>query len=400
MYYYITRHDEPYALIHLESCQCKNVRDAEIPEKSLDKEIVRLMNSKEVTSYILANDSEKNSLFYYEAAFGSGYSDLVEKTVDRSISDITKKYPLRDYKITYDIIREERYGYGYLEFTGKITGAFYYEFPVEELRKNKIPIDVITGNIVEYTDAFLKDNKELQKFRSYEADIKGDYICIVSGIKPDAYDLYEENIVDIIESIYEKIYDLDQSHEKYNDVFSMDLTDFLKIEGYIPSRIQEFHKLVEQTHLENAKVAMMTSYNLLIFTIAVPVSIPADFFNAQTEDISDPKTRFYPLFLYLRSLKNFGMFLSCASNKKVYLYLTKKIEYEHDDILDDYKKEFSQVLKIDRNFESVKNKINAFLPDVLNPYYLANVSDLNLKDIVPLNLDALEESFKGFFNRL
>lgn len=73
-YYYFTENGQPRTLLHLDSQQCMDVRDR---PTNLDNEEKELMETEEMTNYVMEHDNSDKALAFYSEKVGEGYDGQI-----------------------------------------------------------------------------------------------------------------------------------------------------------------------------------------------------------------------------------------------------------------------------------------------------------------------------------
>jgi len=107
-YYFFTKEGKPKTLLHLNSNQCMDVRDR---PTNLDNKEKDLMESEEMTDYVLANDNSDSALAFYSEKVGDGYdgkiSSIFIEKLDKLTTDANSK--LEIFSISEPYVEELEY---------------------------------------------------------------------------------------------------------------------------------------------------------------------------------------------------------------------------------------------------------------------------------------------------
>jgi hypothetical protein len=88
-YYYFTLDGAQHTLVHLESDQVMDVQDR---DKELSSDEIDLMESEEITKYVLENDNGDNAIINYLRRVGDGYNGMIRDAFVGQIREAIDEY--------------------------------------------------------------------------------------------------------------------------------------------------------------------------------------------------------------------------------------------------------------------------------------------------------------------
>jgi len=84
-YYFFTKDGQPKTLLHLNSNQCNDVRDSPTDLNYNEKS---LMETEEITDYVIANDNSNSALSFYSDKVGEGFDGKISAIFWERLDDI------------------------------------------------------------------------------------------------------------------------------------------------------------------------------------------------------------------------------------------------------------------------------------------------------------------------
>jgi hypothetical protein len=181
-YYYFTKNDEPYTLLHLNSDQCMDVQDR---DKSLNSSEINMMETEEMTKYVVEHDNSSDSMTNYSERVGEGYNGIIDELVEKQLTELIAQYDFKHYSLNTDNISE-----GYYSARGFIT----YNFTgLEEYFDDKNFIKIVKDSLYridKYPDFMLAS--ELTPEESL--DIYYDYLWYNTLHKDELEEILRNNI--------------------------------------------------------------------------------------------------------------------------------------------------------------------------------------------------------------
>ena len=368
IYYYITKNDQSYMLVHLESNQCKDVRDSEILSEFIDGKIIEMMNTKIITEFVLNNDDSLDSLFAFIHRFGGGYENGIKKLSEEHLKSTTSRYKISDYTVNYDIKTDN--DTQKLGLFGKIIGNFYYDF-------SDVDPDFIYDNYLENFSRILNEKHRLgRSFHLDTMDTENGYISYDINIEDILFD--SDSILDNIDQVYQLAHTLQENYKKDSKEFEEFLTTSLKLGGWIDSNFLDFFESIDENGFENFKVYKNLKDGVIKFTTMVETDIPntdmpksvlnPNFIILTPHERDVESNDISKILTFLKPLGKFEYTLTKIPNKEYLgLYMVGKIEYELSDTLEKYKKQLKNILDIDKNFDTLRNRLKDFIKSSILP---------------------------------
>lgn len=222
-YYYFTKNDEPFTLLHLNSDQCMDVHDRNTDLNSAQME---MMQTEKMTNYVVANDNSDESFNTYSDRVGEGYEGVIQEYMDNKIDELLARYEFKHYQLNTDSISE-----GYYSAMGFITYDFSnLEDYFEDKNFQKLVRDAL-GYINHYTgymdaDRFSEDGISIE----VEYDRSSDY--------------YTRGKINELKSFLNEISGYDSNYEKHVAAFEEYLNQRLIDAGFISSDWGTFKRKV------------------------------------------------------------------------------------------------------------------------------------------------------------
>lgn len=222
-YYYFTKNDDPYTLLHLNSNQCMDIHDR---DKELGFEEKEMMQTEKMTNYVIANDNSEEALATYSDRVGEGYDGVIEEYMDKKIDELIAQYDFKHYHLNTDNISD-----GYYSATGFITYDFSnLEDYFDDKKFQKLVKDAL-GYIDLYTeyldaDRFSEDGVSID----VEYDRSSDY--------------YTSGKINELSSFLNEVSGYDSNYERHVEKFGEYLNERLLEAGFISSDWGTFKRRV------------------------------------------------------------------------------------------------------------------------------------------------------------
>ena len=107
-YYFFTKDGQPKTLLHLDSNQCMDVRDR---PTDLNSDEQSLMETEEMTDYVIANDNSDSALSFYSEKVGEGFDGKISSMFWEKIDNIisTANSSLKIFNISEPYSEELQY---------------------------------------------------------------------------------------------------------------------------------------------------------------------------------------------------------------------------------------------------------------------------------------------------
>lgn len=236
-YYYFTENGQPRTLLHLNSQQCMDVRDR---PTDLDNEEKELMETEEMTSYVMEHDNSDSALAFYSEKVGEGYDGQVHAIfwgkLEKMISDANEKLKMfsisEPYSEELEYYRPEAWGSIPYDMTP-------YEDHVGDRDFLKILADVLSECHIYVGGNWLYNGDQISE--------ELDHINL--NMEYDDQSSYRnESITDKLESF---ISELEQSEQKFDpEEFDEIFKKRMLEAGYISSGWGDFKNRVSLNNLE------------------------------------------------------------------------------------------------------------------------------------------------------
>ena len=377
-YYYFTKNDEPHRLMHLDSGQCKNPNDGESSLDGLEKE---MMESEEVTNYVMENDNGDSAMSTYYSKVGGGYDNLIGNMIKKQMDDLVASYELKHLNFYMDDYYEEE------GVSMSASGFMPYNFSgIMDMENEKI-IKVVKDAlfIVDIYPEYLKSD-----------DIQEDGIRF--NLEYDERSNYTDNtVMDKLKSFLEELYQMDSSWDDKVESFNENLTEKLKESGMISSAYATFiGRVFPKVEFKN--FTKMGGYfdpvtgdsivNKNIY-LSPPIPMKAGL------DISigtwRNKGAYYgqlwkkhsyselPIVIFSKFISSimennidFGISLKGGSCNVWFRYI---IQYDNESTLDDYINDLKIVMSLDKHWEIYTKQMQDFWDKYVLPYYDKKLED-------------------------
>lgn len=361
-YYYFTYDDEPYTLVHLASRQCMDVNNR---ETDLNSDEIGLMESQEMTEYVLNNNNSDNALDFYVQKVGDGYDGQIAGEITSRIDE-----KIREANTHLNLFNIYEYDGDGLEYWTPTAGASIpydltpYEQYIEDGDKDfkKEVIDFIERdfgiNIDEYTFEFSDDLDSMNFYvnnDNYDRDDKLDDLI---------------STLNWIESRYDK------------DDFDEDFREKMLNAGYLSSGWSDFIKKVPIDSLEfkhfklvSAGVDKMLGVEYMTDPVKIKesgVQFTAVEFKLKDANFILSKYRRdqHPYVLLTAFLKPFidnGLVVYIKENARV-LQFEYELKYENDKVAKKYLKSLKAIKDFDTHYDFYIEQIRDFMNKYVYPY--------------------------------
>lgn len=361
-YYYFTYDDEPYTLVHLASRQCMDVNNR---ETDLNSDEIGLMESQEMTEYVLNNNNSDNALDFYVQKVGDGYDGQIAGEITSRIDE-----KIREANTHLNLFNIYEYDGDGLEYWTPTAGASIpydltpYEQYIEDGDKDfkKEVIDFIERdfgiNIDEYTFEFSDDLDSMNFYvnnDNYDRDDKLDDLI---------------STLNWIESRYDK------------DDFDKDFKERMFDAGYLSSGWSDFINKVPIDSLEfkhfklvSAGVDKMLGVKYMTDPVKIKesgVQFTAVEFKLKDANFILSKYRRdqHPYVLLTAFLKPFidnGLVVYIKENARV-LQFEYELKYENDKVAKKYLKSLKAIKDFDTHYDFYIEQIRDFMNKYVYPY--------------------------------
>lgn len=229
-YYFFTKNEQPYTLLHLGSNQCMDTNDRDM---QLDKTQKYMMETEEMTQYVVDNDNSADALSNYSERVGEGYDNVIAEYVDKQLTELIDQYDFKHYYLNTDNISD-----GYYSAGGFITYNFKgFENYFDDKKFQDIVKDALS-RIDKYPDYLDSDHfSEDGVSINIEYDSQSDY--------------YSKGKIDQLKSFLNELQGYDDNYENDVENFEERLTEKLLDSGYITSNWGSFKTKVLDNINEN-----------------------------------------------------------------------------------------------------------------------------------------------------
>jgi len=331
-YYYFTKNDEPYTLLHLDSDQCMDVQDR---NKSLNSSEINMMETEEMTKYVVEHDNSSDSMSNYSERVGGGYYGIIDEFVEKQLTELIAQYDFKHYDLDSNNISE-----GYYIASGFIT----YNFTgLEEYFDDKNFIQIVKDSlnyIDKYPDYLSSDNfSDKGVSIDIEYDQQSDY---------DTKSKLEQ-----LKSFLNQLDGDDDRYESDIENFEEHLTEKLLNDGYIPSGWATFKsKVLDNLITDKYRNTFQKAKTSKTRSNSYSVEFDIHWGN---KDIND------------KLVSKFFKHLT-ASVKQIYwrnhdgviLYVSYQPEYDSELGIEDYMRDFKIFKSFNIHYDNYQDQINRF----------------------------------------
>jgi hypothetical protein len=354
-YFYFTLNDKPHTLMSLGSGQCRDVNDR---TKSLSSDELDLMQSEQVTDYILNQDFDSEAINYYLTEVGEGHDGRIAGKIIEELESMIDEAN-KDFKI---FTIEKDFGYNGLEyFEATADGFIPYDLSIYE---NYVDDRDFLEKIVEVLDSFRLYPKEFYHNEPIPEDRSGIRVRITSDIR-EPFEAVDDLIGDI--SAFERRYDSESFDEKFREV--------MMEAGYFPSSIQKFSDKVDIDKLKFKNLKRDLNQSDLTFRRIVSIDFP---FQEETGDrrvefsyIEKFKRSHHPYLLlahFLKPLLDNGLNVFLDPNNITFAYEYPYYDEDDERTQFDYMRELKMVKNFDEHFEFYIDQIQKFISKYVYPF--------------------------------
>ena len=239
-YYFFTKDGQPKTLLHLDSNQCMDVRDR---PTDLNSDEQSLMETEEMTDYVIANDNSDSALSFYSEKVGEGFDGKISSMFWEKIDNIisTANSSLKMFNISEPYSEELQY------YQPEASGSIPYDLtPYEDHLGDKEFMSVVR-DVLDKFDIYPDDNWEYGEPFSDDMD----EIYITMRYSDDNY--RNESITDKLESF---VKELEYGESKFDpEEFDEIFKEKMLKAGYMSSGFSDFTNKVSISNLplENFK---------------------------------------------------------------------------------------------------------------------------------------------------
>jgi hypothetical protein len=376
-YYFFTLNGSPHKLLHLDSEQCMDVRDRPTDLNSAE---IALMESEEMTDYVLQNDNSDSSLFFYMDKVGYGYDEKIDNIVRNKIEKIVDD---ANRELEIFIINEPDYddlkyyrpsAYGSIEYDFE-----KYEEHIEDSKFLKI-LNEVLSDVGIYTSSY------------YEITVSDELDRVSFNVSEEEYYTRRENNIDYLEEFVSGLKGMERNFDP--ERFDENLTDSMLEAGFLSSGWGNFVKKVSINNLEFTNFKKEFHDNE--YTVTNRIIVGDKFYeNAQEFSVSDVdlllskyKRHDHPYILLAHFLKPFlmrGLILKInrGANSIIFSY---KPKYTNNKSSKQYMSELKAVKDFDKHFDFYIEQIKRFMDKFVYPYLENFAKDDNHSYGIPENI--------------
>jgi len=238
-YYFFTKDGQPKTLLHLDSNQCMDVRDR---PTDLNSDEQSLMETEEMTDYVIANDNSDSALSFYSEKVGEGFDGKISSMFWEKIDNIisTANSSLKMFNISEPYSEELQY------YQPEASGNIPYDLtPYEDHLGDKEFMSVVR-DVLDKFDIYPDDNWKYGE--PFSDDMDQIYITMRYSD-----DYRNESITDKLESF---VKELEYGESKFDpEEFDEIFKEKMLKAGYMSSGFSDFTNKVSISNLplENFK---------------------------------------------------------------------------------------------------------------------------------------------------
>jgi hypothetical protein len=352
-YFYFTLNDKPHTLMSLGSGQCRDVNDR---TKSLSSDELDLMQSEQVTDYILNQDFDSEAINYYMTEVGDGHderiADKITGELESMIDEANKEFEI--FTIEKDFYDGLKY------FQATADGFISYDLSMYE---DYIGDRAFLEKIEKVLDSFYLYPNDFIYNEPISEDLNGIRVRITSD-KREPFEAVQDLIGDI--ESFERRYDSESFDEKFKEVMMK--------AGYLPTAFKKFSDKIDLDDLKfkNLKRDMNEASSFhRILSIDFPIQEEANIRRVKSSYIEKFKRNEHPYVLlahFLKPLLDNGLGVLLDRNNITFQY-----EYPYHDTDDDrnqfdYMRELKMVKNFDEHFEFYIDQIQKFISKYVYPF--------------------------------
>lgn len=357
-YYYFTKNDEPFTLLHLKSNQCMDVYDRDV---DLNPSQVDLMETEELTNYVLNYDNSEEAITNYQSRVGRGYDGLIWDHSYQIMLKLIKAEDLQHYIIQDD---EYRISEGLFEASGYIPYNFkgledYFD---EKEFQEIVSICLSKENI--YMDYFSSDN--------FSDDADSVYINLSHS---EYVGNYHSNMpIHQLKTFLNDISKLDADYETSVKSFGENLDEALLEGGYTSSGWAEFKNRV----LDKMPRPGANNMNHNPYVVAFNTGLRwTDIFKNVSEFPLVKFAKSYPIDHPAILLSKFLKYFNGSEESQISIKLSKgddslkfiwRPSYDEDMSFKDYMRDYKIMRSLTNHYDSYSKEISDFCSEYILPY--------------------------------
>ena len=377
-YYYFTKDDQSFTLLHLNSDQCMDVNDRDTQLNNIQQE---MMESEKMTRYVIAHDNTDSAISNYKERIGEGYEGLIDEMIQKQLDEIIARFPLTIFSLDTDNISQ-----GYYSAWGSIP----YDFSGLEDNFEDRSFQQLVKSVLHDVDIYVEylDSENLHD----------DGVNFTIDYDPQS-DYHSHGPVDKLHSFLRELENMEDDWTRTTEKFKEKLDDeFLKA-GYISSGWATFKTKVLDNVNWNRQFPHAESngfYKNIKFDF-FPVDDSPDFYKAisNTGPINlnninvYEDTKLYPI---LKLISKFFIHTGIISKDSRVNYLTIMLgrsgklniqycsRYAKNMTFDDYMKDIKIFKSFNNNYDNYGDQIRKFYGDYIYPalQHLNKTGELNI----------------------
>jgi len=362
-YYYFTKDDEPYKLLHLDSSQLMDLNDR---PTNLGYKLQGMMETEEMTKYVMEHDKSDDALQFYGEKVGGGYDNLIGDIAEKKIDELVSQYNLEYLDINIEGSGDELYisAYGFMPYD-------FGDIDIEDRAVAKI-VEEVLGDVdiyvsdLEYSDALQEDGVRF----SIDYNEQDDY--------------NSRSKIDKVRSFLDDLADIDEHWESKVEKFKDNLTEKLIKGGYISSGYSTFLNkalpLANFTHFkdvhrdERLRNDNKKHTNLYISDPVIDLDVDGMKHNFIARDFSYCNPYFGRLESPIDLMAKFlvpitGDDIRWGMNHQGSFGFRYEPIYDEDTSTEEYMSDFKKALSIDRHWDEYATQIQAFWMKYVRPYF-------------------------------
>jgi hypothetical protein len=336
-YYYFTKDDQPYTLLHLNSDQCMDVQDRDIRLNSSQK---NMMETEEMTKYVVKYDNSERALENYKERVGEGYNGIIDEYVDKQMYELIKRFKLEHFRLDTDNIEEGYYSANiFIPYNFKDIESHHFN---DDSFKNIIKI--ILRNIDLYPNYLDTEN-----FGEDGVSFDVEYDSSSSYGRRNMYSKLDE-----LNSFLMDLSGFEENYDYHVERFQEELTSKLMKDGYIISDWSKFKTKVldniisDESNNTFSKAKKSTHRKIPYYTIK---------FDSNFETTWDSNYKLVEKFFKHLEYKSNHIYRGGDDSN---IIITYQPEYDEDMTLDDYMRDFKIFKSLNVHYDNYQDQINRF----------------------------------------
>ena len=363
-YYYFTKNDEPYKLLHLDSSQLMDLNDR---PTDLGNKLQWMMETEAMTEYVMKNDNSDDALQFYGEKVGEGYDGIIGAVAEKKIDELVATYDLKHLDINMEGSGDDFYMHSY--------GFMPYDFgdiDIEDRAVAKIVEEVLGG-----VDIYVSDLE-------YNALQEDGIRFIIDYDQQNDYN--SRSKIDKIRSFLNDLSHIDETWDDKVEKFKDILNEKLIEGGYISSGFTTFLNkalpLANFTHFKDVQRDYRLGNdnkkhaNLYISYPVIDLDVEGmqnNFIAREFRYCRPYSGRFKlesPIDLMAKFLDPIiGDDIRWGMNNQGSFGFRYEPTYDEDTSTEEYMSDFKKALSIDRHWDEYATQIQAFWVKYVRPYF-------------------------------